>query len=411
MRSSRVRPVLVVASALTLFVFAFPVLLADLGPAPFFYLRLLLFPADVTLAVTLAAAIALAVTERRRPPLGTALLAALTVSLAVAWVFHPSPQGVLTVARFAGASALAYALGVARPHERVLAVGVLAAVALAQTGLAAAQLAAGGPLGLPSFGEVADPLIDYNGDLAPRGTMHTQYVIAGLALLASVLLVREGLERARPLPWLALVVLTVAPVGTTFSRAIAVAVGLVCGALAFGVRRRPRATMAAIAALALGAGLTAFAFRAGWELKGEATAAIPLNGRDILFEQSVGLIADSPIVGIGPGRSVEAKRIKYPSPPPVVGYQPAHELPLLAAVEGGLPAGALALALLVVLGWRARRDPRALALYLAFLPVVLTEHYPYTYLQGLVLLGTWVGMLDGLSAPAAANEPPRPAAR
>ena len=69
----------------------------------------------------------------------------------------------------------------------------------------------------------------------------------------------------------------------------------------------------------------------------------------------------------------------------------------LAAVEGGLLAGALAVALLVVLGWRARRDIRALALFLAFIPLVLTDHYPYTYLQGLVLLGTWVGALDGLA--------------
>jgi len=44
-------------------------------------------------------------------------------------------------------------------------------------------------------------------------------------------------------------------------------------------------------------------------------------------------------------------------------------------------------------------------------PVVLTEHYPYTYLQGVVLLGVWVGALDGLSAPAPgpAAMPPRSA--
>jgi O-antigen ligase len=400
---------MVVAAALTLFVFAFPVVLADLGPGPYFYLRILLFPADLTLAVLIVAAIGVALAERSWPSPATAVLCLLTASLALALAFDPSPQGVLLVARFAGASALAFTIARARPDEKVLLIGTFAVVAFVQAGLAAAQIANGGPLGLPSFGEVADPLLDYNGALAPRGTMHTQYIIGALSLLAAVLLIREGLERPQTHRWLVLAGIAVAPVGTGFSRALALAVGLACGALALGLRRRPRAFAGAILALALGFGLTAIVFRAGWLLKSEATLATPLNGRDLLFQESLELIADSPLVGVGPARSVEAKQDKYPIPPPVVGYQPAHELPVLVATEAGLPAGIIAVALLIVLGWRARHDPRALALYLAFIPVVLTEHYPYTYLQGVVLLGVWIGALDGLSAPALAPAatPPR----
>jgi len=110
------------------------------------------------------------------------------------------------------------------------------------------------------------------------------------------------------------------------------------------------------------------------------------------------LIASSPLVGIGPGRSVYVERERYPVQPAIVGYAPAHDLPLLAAVEGGVVAGAIAVALLVALGWRARRDVRALAAFLAFLPLVLLDHYTYTYLQGLVLLAVWVGTLDGLAS-------------
>jgi len=105
---------LIVATGLTLFVFAFPVLLADLGPGPYFYLRLLIFPADLTLAVVLLAAIAVARAERSWPPPGTTLLCLLTASLAVALVFHPSPQGLLLVARFAGGCALAFTIARAR---------------------------------------------------------------------------------------------------------------------------------------------------------------------------------------------------------------------------------------------------------------------------------------------------------
>jgi hypothetical protein len=63
-------------------------------------------------------------------------------------------------------------------------------------------------------------------------------------------------------------------------------------------------------------------------------------------------------------------------------------------------AGAVALALVIALAWRARHDLAAAALYLAFLPFVLTDHYPYTYLQGVILLAAWIGALDGLARQA-----------
>jgi O-antigen ligase len=407
MRSSRARPLLVVATGLTLFAFAFPTVLADLGPGPLFIYRLLIFPADLTLAVVALAAVAVAVRQRTWPALGTALLGSLTLALAVALAFNPSPQGLFTVARFAGATGLAFAISKLDRDERLLAVGVLATVTFAQLGLAIAQEIHGGPLGLPSFGETADPLLDY-GPLAPRGTMHGQYVLAGISLIAALLLARETFERTWPYLWSGLAGIAIVPVGMTMSRAAALGVALACGALALGFRRRPRLIAAAILCLALGFGLTAVAFRAGWLVK-VSVGVTSAQGRETLNDEAFAMIASSPLIGIGPGRSVFVLRERYPIPPVLVGYQPEHSLPLLAAVEGGVVAGALMVALLVALGWRARRDVRALALFGAFLPFVLTDHYPYTLLQGLVLLGVWVGALDGLSSPALgeATGPPR----
>jgi len=311
------------------------------------------------------------------------------------------------VARFAGATALAFAVSKLSREERLIAVGVIGAVALAQLGLALAQEIQRGPLGLTSFGEIADPLLDY-GPVAPRGTMHAQYVLAGLSLIAALLLVREGFERRSSAIWLVLAGIAIVPVGMTFSRAAAVGVALACASLALGFVRQRRLVATAILCLAVGAGLTAVVFSEGWLAK-VSGGGISANGRDILTEEAFALIATSPLVGIGPGRSVVVLMERYPVPPAIVGYQPAHDLPLLAAVEGGIPAGVIAVALLVALGWRARRDVRALALFGAFLPLVLTDHYPYTFLQGVVLLGAWVGMLDGFSStePVSAGAPPR----
>jgi len=394
MRASRVRPVLVVAATLTLFIFAFPAVLFDFGPGLLFYYRLLVFPADLTLAATTLAAAAWIVSARVRPGPGVALLGLLALALGIAFVIHPSPQGMFTVARFIAAAALAYAVSSFDRDERLLAVGALGAAALIQLGLAIAQVVNGGPLGLPALGEVADPLLNY-GPLAPRGTMHGQYVLAGLALIAALALVREAFERRPMMVWTVLAGVIAVAVGLTFSRAAALGLGAAMAALALAIKRSPRVAIASILCLGIGAGTTALIDHVAWEFK--AGTGLSAGGRDSLNDEAFAMIASAPLTGVGPGRSVPEIEARFPTPPEIVGYQPVHNVPLLAAVEGGLIAGAIAVALLLVLGWRSRRDPRALALYAAFIPVVLTDNYPYTYLQGIVLLAIWVGTLDGIS--------------
>jgi hypothetical protein len=192
-------------------------------------------------------------------------------------------------------------------------------------------------------------------------------------------------------------------VGMTFSRAAAGGLVLACVALALAAPERRRMAMAAIVCLAIGASVPAILLAPGWEER----ASVTLRGRDIGVAESLGLIADSPLVGIGPGRSLFVLPLRYPDVPEI-GYQPVHDLPLLAAVEAGVVAGGIALALVLTLAWRARRDLAAVALFVAFLPPVLLDHYAYTYLQGVILLGVWVGTLDGLAARAAPVLAPDP---
>jgi hypothetical protein len=103
---------------------------------------------------------------------------------------------------------------------------------------------------------------------------------------------------------------------------------------------------------------------------------------------------------VGPGRYVIALREKYHREPnPHVGvFKPVHNLPMLLAAEGGFPAGAATTVLLLVVGWQALRSGRQpLALYVAYLPFTLLDHFPYSFPQGLILTGLWLGGLDLLA--------------
>ena len=72
--------------------------------------------------------------------------------------------------------------------------------------------------------------------------------------------------------------------------------------------------------------------------------------------------------------------------------------PLLVAAEGGIPAGVLTTALLLAAGWRAYVGGRAgLALYGAYLPFVVLDHFPYSVPLGLIVTGIWLGVIELLA--------------
>ena len=394
MSGSRTRPVLVVSVALVCVLFAFPAILAVLARGPLFYYHVLLLLSDVPLAILAVAVLVDAVVVRDRPD--RAVLAALgfVAALVVALAFHPSPQGIQLVVRLLAAIALAVAIVRVRGLGAwPLVAGAFGAAAIAQTGLAVAQLIKGGPLGLPGLGEFADPLYAVGTALAPRGTMYQQYVLAGFALIAAMVLVAEGLRRARPAWWLVAAAVAVVPVGLTYSRAALGGLAIGCLALAIGGRARPRAHTAAIAALLVGAGIPALLTFDAWAT--QSAKSLDPNSRDILLREGLELYETAPLVGIGPGRMVVALAEKEAAHPGSVELlQPTHGVPILALVEGGIQAGVLCAAVVLLMAWRARRSWTGLALFGVYLPFILFDHYPYTHAQGIVLSAVWLGAVE-----------------
>jgi O-antigen ligase len=156
----------------------------------------------------------------------------------------------------------------------------------------------------------------------------------------------------------------------------------------------------AVVAAALGAGLnySGWVDRAGSSVSGSASDVT--SNRTQLVRQANELFADNPIVGVGPGRYVEALErrpdvVKLATQSP----RPVHVVPYLVLVEGGL----VALPALLLLGWYvARSSWRAGAagfgLTAAVLPFLLLDHLNWSVPQGLLLIALWLGTLDRLAA-------------
>jgi O-antigen ligase len=260
--------------------------------------------------------------------------------------------------------------------------------------LSFAQRVNGGPLGLPSFIENPFSFVKLPGGIAPPGSLVHPYLLAGLSLLGGVVLVVEARRIGRRSLLVAAAV-AVCPVGFTYSRTAVLAAGLVLVALA--IARFP----AGVVALAIGMAVPAAMWSDGWATRAhttiEARSADDLsNARGVLIEQSLDLVGDHPITGVGPGLYAENLRGRGIDPAATSGYHPVHNLPLLAAAEGGVAAGLAMLVLFAGAGLVAlRRGPLTLAIYAAFLPFCLLDHFAYTFPQGNVMLGLWLAAVAG----------------
>jgi len=403
-----------------------------------YQLHTLLLGSDISLlvlAVVAARGLPAAVRAWRRHACALSGLA-LGLAMVPALMVHPSDRGVAALARWAGAGALALALGSARRDGRRLILGSLAVVSATHVAVALAQRVNGGPLGLGSLGEANAYRI--GGRFASTGlTVHPYVLAAWSAVAGTALLVlwkRQGPsgpperenqgpsgppERENQGPsgppergdrahggGLARTagVVAFAGIGLTMSRAGAVAGALALGALTFAALRRPdrawRLTvMAAWAALSLGllANTSGWASRAGEATTGNVENVS--NGRGALVHQAWLLLRDHPLTGVGPGRYVIAlsqrpalAALSTQSPRPV------HVTPLLLVVEGGLLVVPALVLLALAIGRACRRGGApAVAVTLAMLPFLVLDHLAWSYPQGIILTGLWLGVLDLLS--------------
>ena len=395
----------------------FPVVLVKFthGNAAYDY-QVILFPSDLPLGLLLLAMIPSIVARVRQRRLGVVATwwLLLLAWMVVAFAFHPSGRGAADLLRLAGTLAMIVAVvELATVAERGVVVLTVAAAAVFEAVVAFAQLIRGSAVGLSSLGEFKVPFQRFESAKAPQGTMVHPYLLAGLAGLVAVLLVVPAVQRRRPLPWLAVVAVAVAPIGVTFSRAAVLGLGAAVAVLLTGMLVHRGRYLAAVAALCLGAAVPAAIWNAGWlNRAGQSFRARGANqlatDRGWLMHEASILIGGHPVVGVGPGRYVIALQDRYHTEPKVGVFKPVHNLPMLLAAEGGLPAGIALSMVLVLSGWRALHSGRlAVALVLVYLPFTLLDHFPYSFPQGLVMTGLWLGAIEVLArnrAPAVEPE-------
>jgi hypothetical protein len=361
-------------------------------PNPFFTAAIR--PSDLPLAALIGLSIP-GLTGRLRRSGSVAWLALALVGLvAIALAVHPAIQGVLILGRLVGA--LAIALGISdlrEAKERRFLLVALALTAIAQTALSIVQLWRGDILATGP----QDPLI--GPFTRPNGTLPFAYVLAGLALIGGAILAAQLLRRPTRgrWAWSAAAAIALVPAGITFSRAAAGGLALGAAVLVPGaIHRRPGHALA-LAAILAGSALPALATRDGWAARNaDSPAGGSAVNRLATVTQALPLIAADPIVGVGPGRTMVAIRDRAERVPgSIVELNPPHDVPIAIAVEAGVPAGVVALALLVALGLRARRrGTAALLAYSVLIPYLVIDNWPYTTGAGLVMLGLWAAAWD-----------------
>ena len=427
-------PARFVLAIVTILVMPFLVVLKGWGdPTLGSFYNTLIFPLDLAFAGLLLASVPSIVrlTKARGEGFGATGWSAMTLVLSLAWLVHPSVRGAVTLLELWGTAALAFTvtemLGTELSSVILIAIG---GVAVTETCWAGAQRIVGGSLGLHRLGESGHPLYRFGAALAPMGSLVHIYVLAGLSLVAGGVLAWQATRSARPAGWLVGAGAAIAPVGLTYSRAGAIGLTYLVAALALTALRPARSgpgrarLIAAATALLIGFAVPAAVWNDGWRARSAQTTqalqtqhapglpassgttpSAPSRGADLttdrgrLINEAVTLLRAHLWTGVGPGRYILALRDRFHAEPdPRVGmFKPVHNVPLLVAAEGGLLAGVITVSLLVAVGCRALRSGGvALSLYLAYLPFILLDHFPYYYPQGLVVTALWLGVLDHL---------------
>jgi O-antigen ligase len=194
--------------------------------------------------------------------------------------------------------------------------------------------------------------------------------------------------------WTLAAIVAVAPAGFTYARAAFGGAALAGAAFLRGARSRRPGYRLAIIALLVGFGVPAVLGMAGWVTRAEV--GLDVSRRDQLVGQAIALIKEHPLTGVGPGRQLIALRELAAREPGVVTYLNAvHDVPLTVAVEAGIAGLIVSALLFVVVGYRSfRAGGPALALFLAYVPIVLLDHFPFTHQHGLVITGLWLGFIE-----------------
>ena len=344
---------------------------------------------------------------RRYQTLGVLIGSSLLAFAALALIVHPSIRGVMVVFRlFAVVVLTLEILSLTKEQFRGRVAIPLMATASLQTLIGMAQLINGGPLGLHALGErtVLQPFGD---TLGAGGTTLHPYVLAGLGVLAATVGLATLPRDGRRHWWLAGIGLSAASLGITYSRSAMVGVVVALAALGFAVLRGRTDLRAPLAVLVVALVLPAVIFNEGWMVRAEESTTVDLDNltthRVTHIKQSLTLIGDAPLTGVGPGLYTFAlERDHDPEQIDAV-----HVVPLLVAAENGVVAGAIITVLLLLLLIRAfRTSPIAVAVAAGFGAFLLFDKFAYLHPNGMVMFAVWLATLDRLWLQAKAPSTP-----
>jgi hypothetical protein len=384
----------------------FPVVLAGIPREnEYIFAKVVLFLGDLpSLALAIVALPLVARSLRARPRSRVPLPWAMLIGVELfAFAVHPSAEGVQTALRLVIALAIIVTVASLRtPAERTVLAGTLALVVGVQTVIALLQIVHGGPLGLDALGE--SPSLMRGGRqgqlTSPEGTLTHPHMLASLAALAGSVIAAHVIRSGPALPWSVAEAIAFAPAGFTYARTALVGIALAGLALLRGaIAGRPRQRLALLA-LVVGFGVPALIGIDGWGRKTDDVGFA--NGRDELTAQALILIAADPLTGVGPGREMQALReLQARAPEQLTLLNAVHDVPLTVAIESGVGGLIAIVAVLGVAGYRAYRGGGpALAIFAAYLPFVILDHFPYSYQHGLVLTAVWLGTIELLASDA-----------
>jgi hypothetical protein len=314
----------------------------------------------------------------------------------IAFAVHPSPRGAELAARIGVGALVAQALIVAPARWLGRVQAVVALVASADALLAIAQSAHGAAFGVRWL-EFDGPLYPFGSSYAGRGGLTHPYHLAVLlevGIVAAILALRHSQRR---LPWMLAIAACSAGLGVTYSRAAAIGVAAAVVALVWPRRaRRDDATARVyiVAACVMLAGVAATGLTMGNGWYGRASTSTDLqsadSGRLDRAREGLDLIADHPIVGVGPGRYTIALAANGDAAP-----LPPHNVVLHAAAEAGVLAGAAVAAMGLLLARRYLGASREVAAaFLLVVPYFAFDAYPYVFPVGLFLTAVWFGLLE-----------------
>jgi O-antigen ligase len=386
--------------ALTIVFSMFPVVVAGIPrDNEYIFAKVVLFVGDVPALLLAIIALPLMLGSlRARPRLRVPVAwAALIAVELIAFIVHASAEGVQTLLRLLTALAIIVTVATLRsPVERATVVGCLAGIAALQGILALAQIAHGGPLGLSWLGE--SPALMAGGRqgqlISPEGTMTHPHMLASLAVLTGTIVAAQVVRAWPAVPWSVAEAIALAPAGFTYARTALAGVGAAAIIYLRGAIASRPGYRVALLALVIGFGVPALIGLDGWGRKTDDVTFA--NGRDELTAQALLLIKADPLIGVGPGREMQALRaLQARSPEQVTLLNAVHDVPLTVAIEAGIPGLAAVALLLVVAGYRALRGGgQSLAIFVGYMPFVLLDHFPYSYQHGLVLTAVWLGAIE-----------------